>query len=92
MKIHILYIIIVAFSTIIMAQEKATNFTCNDCSGVPHDLFNTLDSGKIVVMVWVMPCGACTGVKGSYFLMSALKSGETVGCCTPAEPKVDKNE
>jgi cobalt-zinc-cadmium efflux system membrane fusion protein len=24
-------------------------------------------------------------VKGGYFLMSALKSGETVGCCAPAE-------
>lgn len=24
-------------------------------------------------------------VKGAYFLMSALKSGETVGCCAPAE-------
>ena len=23
-------------------------------------------------------------VKGAYFLMSALKSGETVGCCVPA--------
>lgn len=29
-------------------------------------------------------------VKGAYFLMSALKSGETVGCCAPAEPK-EKN-
>lgn len=29
-------------------------------------------------------------VKGGYFLMSALKSGETVGCCAPAEDEGKK--
>jgi cobalt-zinc-cadmium efflux system membrane fusion protein len=29
-------------------------------------------------------------VKGGYFLMSALKSGETVGCCAPAEDEEKK--
>lgn len=29
-------------------------------------------------------------VKGAYFLMSALKSGETVGCCAPAEEEGKK--
>ena len=29
-------------------------------------------------------------VKGGYFLMSALKSGETVGCCAPAEEEGKK--
>lgn len=29
-------------------------------------------------------------VKGGYFLMSALKSGETVGCCAPAEEGKEK--
>ncbi len=29
-------------------------------------------------------------VKGAYFLMSALKSGETVGCCAPAEEESKK--
>jgi len=41
--------------------QTATNFNCNDCSGVNHDLFSELDSGKVIVMVWVMPCGACAG-------------------------------
>ena len=39
--------------------QTATNFTCNDCSGVSHDLFTELDAGKVIVLVWVMPCGAC---------------------------------
>lgn len=41
--------------------QTATNFNCNDCSGVNHDLFSELDSGKVIVLVWVMPCGACAG-------------------------------
>jgi hypothetical protein len=61
MKKQLLSLLLVASSTIIMAQTNATNFTCNDCSGVSHELFKVLDSGKIVVLVWVMPCGACTG-------------------------------
>lgn len=44
-----------------MAQTNATNFTCNDCSGVSHELFKELETGKVIVLVWVMPCGACTG-------------------------------
>lgn len=39
--------------------QTATNFTCNDCSGVNHDLFTELDAGKVVVICWVMPCGSC---------------------------------
>ena len=26
-----------------------------------HDLFTELDAGKVVVICWVMPCGACVG-------------------------------
>ncbi len=43
------------------AQTTATNFTCNDCSGNPHTLFNELDAGKVVVLTWTMPCGSCAG-------------------------------
>jgi hypothetical protein len=41
--------------------QTATNFTCNDCSGVSHDLFTELDAGKVIVICWVMPCGSCVG-------------------------------
>ncbi len=60
MKKLILLISMVATSAIAYAQT-ATNFTCNDCSGVSHDLFTELDAGKIIVLDWVMPCGACAG-------------------------------
>ena len=42
--------------------QTAKNFTVNDCNGTSTDLFTQLDAGKIVVMTWVMPCGACIGV------------------------------
>lgn len=39
--------------------QTAVNFTCNDCYGVNHDLFTAIDSGKVVVICWVEPCGGC---------------------------------
>ena len=41
--------------------QTATNFNCNDCDGVNHDLFTELDAGKVIVICWVMPCGSCVG-------------------------------
>ncbi len=61
MKKQILSLLFVAFSIMIMAQTNATNFIANDCSGVSHELFKELEAGKVIVLVWVMPCGACTG-------------------------------
>lgn len=40
-------------------SQSATNWTANDCAGSPHTLFTELDAGKVVVICWVMPCGAC---------------------------------
>ncbi|OFX43777.1 MAG: hypothetical protein A2046_05155 [Bacteroidetes bacterium GWA2_30_7] len=40
-------------------SQTATNFNCNDCSDINHDLFTELEAGKIIVICWVMPCGAC---------------------------------
>lgn len=42
-------------------SQTATNFTCKDCSGIEHDLFTELESGKVIVLDWVMPCGPCAG-------------------------------
>jgi hypothetical protein len=53
-----------AFSILALSSgfaQTATNFTVNDCSSVSHDLFAELNAGKVVVMTWVMPCGACIG-------------------------------
>lgn len=46
-----------------LSAQTATDFTCNDCATPPtsHNLFTELDAGKVVVLVWVMPCGACIG-------------------------------
>ena len=49
----------VGLSIFVQAQTTATNFTCNDCAGNPHDLFTELNAGKVIVIDWVMPCGAC---------------------------------
>ena len=40
--------------------QTATNFNVKDCKGINHDLFTELDSGNIIVLVWVMPCATCT--------------------------------
>lgn len=44
---------------LLFAQTNATDFTANDCSGTEHNLFSELEAGKVVVLAWVMPCGAC---------------------------------
>lgn len=43
------------------SQTTATNFNCNDCNGNNHDLFAELNSGKVIVLDWVMPCSSCVG-------------------------------
>ncbi len=40
-------------------SQTASNFTCSDCSTSNHDLFTELNAGKVIVIAWVMPCGAC---------------------------------
>lgn len=46
-------------TTLTFAQTTATNFTATDCNSNVHTLFTELDNGKIVVLVWIMPCGTC---------------------------------
>lgn len=41
--------------------QTAPDFTANDCSGGSHNLYTELAQGKVIVLNWVMPCGACTG-------------------------------
>lgn len=64
-------ILLSAFSALFLSipaiygQTTATNFTANDCAGNSHTLFTELDAGKVVVLTWVMPCGACISVAGA---------------------------
>jgi hypothetical protein len=56
-----LIILILMIASFGAFSQTATNFICDDCSGVNHNLFNELDSGKVVILCWVMPCSSCIG-------------------------------
>ncbi|MCC6722800.1 MAG: T9SS type A sorting domain-containing protein [Bacteroidia bacterium] len=56
--------------------QKAVNFTCNDCKGNSHDLFKNLDSGKVVVIDWVMPCASC--IAPSKTAYNVVRSFDTI--------------
>ena len=60
MKKQLLTLILLAITSLGMAQT-ATDFTANDCNGNSHNLFTELNSGKVIVLCWVMPCASCTG-------------------------------
>jgi len=57
-KLIILIILLASFGAF---SQTATNFICDDCTGVSHNLFNELDAGKVVILCWVMPCASCIG-------------------------------
>jgi len=51
--------ITLSFISISIAFAQATDFTTDDCNGVTHNLFDSLDAGNVIVISWVMPCGPC---------------------------------
>jgi len=51
--------VILCFGFFVSQAQTATDFTATDCSGNSYNLFSELDAGKIVVITWTMPCGAC---------------------------------
>ena len=56
-------------------QSTATNFTATDCASTSHTLFTELDAGKVIVLTWVMPCGACiTGASNSASAVQSFAS------------------
>ena len=64
---NLLLSLLLFFSTTVSFSQTATNFTAPDCSNNSHTLFSELDNGKVVVLVWIMPCGACIGgAKAAY--------------------------
>ncbi len=52
--------------------QIAPNFTANDCASNNHDLYTELNSGKIIIITWVMPCNACIG--GATAAQNAVQS------------------
>lgn len=75
MKRNIIFLIISLAFAMANAQ-KAVNFTSNDCNGKTHDLFKNLDSGKVVVIDWVMPCSSCIGPSKTTY--NVVKSYDTL--------------
>ena len=72
-KIIMSLALVCATATFALAQTTATDFTATDCSGTSHTLFNELDNGKVVVIAWVMPCGACVApAKAGYDAMQSF--------------------
>jgi hypothetical protein len=70
---RLLFSCFVALGICLQGQSQtATNFIVNDCSGVSCNLFANLDSGKVVVLTWVMPCAAC--ISGAKAANSSVKS------------------
>ncbi len=71
----ILFIPVILFVGVILGHSQtATDFTATDCSGNSYNLFTDLDAGKIVVITWTMPCGAC--VSGSLTAYNIAQSYE----------------
>ena len=60
-RIKIIFLIIISYLAGI-SQNNATDFNALDCDGVSHHLFSELDSGKVIVIAWVMPCGPCGSI------------------------------
>lgn len=59
MKNKFLIVFFLLLSNFCFSQTNATNFNCNDCNGINHDLFSELNAGKVIVLCWVMPCSSC---------------------------------
>jgi hypothetical protein len=64
--------LIFIFFSVISVAQTATDFTTDDCNGVTHNLFDSLDMGNVIVIAWVMPCGPCATYAS--FAYSAVQS------------------
>ena len=58
MKNFLLFILL-SLINIGITLGQATDFTTDDCNGVTHNLFDSLDAGNVIVIAWVMPCSPC---------------------------------
>ena len=58
-KLLLILPLLILTGIIATGQTTATDFTATDCGASSHNLFTELDAGKIIVLVWVEPCGGC---------------------------------
>lgn len=59
MKKSLLTLSIFLSSFWLLQAQTAVNFNCNDCDGNNVDFFTEIESGKVIVLDWVMPCSSC---------------------------------
>lgn len=59
MKQLTVLLILVLTLTTVRAQEIAPKILATDCQGTAHDLYTELNSDKVIVIGWTMPCGTC---------------------------------
>src|SRR5438067_299698 len=59
MKKILLFVSFLLINGITFGQTTATDFTATDCNSASQSLFTELNAGKIVVLIWVMPCSVC---------------------------------
>jgi hypothetical protein len=75
MKNLLLFIIALTFSVSVTLAQTAADFTATDCNSTSHTLYTELNSGKVIVFVWVMPCATCiTGAKAAYDAVQSFAS------------------
>lgn len=71
----IIFALLLFVASLTLKGQTATNFNCADCKGSTIDLFSKLDSGKVVVLCWVMPCATCIpAAKTTYNVVESFQT------------------
>lgn len=79
MKKNILITATLLMSLVATAQT-ATDFTATDCLANSHNLYSELNSGKVIVIAWVMPCTSCIGPS-----LAAYNASESFSTSNPGQ-------
>jgi hypothetical protein len=75
MKKLLLICSLLAFANTAFSQTTATNFTATACDGNSYTLFDELDNGKTIVLVWIMPCATCiSDAKAAYDAVANMEA------------------
>lgn len=58
-KLTLIWVAITLFAMVSHAQTTAVDFTKTDCDGNSRSLFQMIDSGNVVILVYEHQCGSC---------------------------------
>ena len=74
-KLLLSLVCLLSIINLVLAQTTAANFTATDCNSTSHTLHTVLANGKVIVLVWIMPCLTCiSDAKGAYDAVQAFAS------------------